>query len=117
MIHFQHAFVALRAMMGSVRLCSQASCTHPYSSELFTLKAHYLRGKFLGFFEKLVILRHKMKGSSLALDEPVVEVARFSWIVLVLEDLLVVEVFLEKSSSLLEILFFRKVLIIRHVPF
>lgn len=110
-IHLQHTFVALRAVVGSVGLCSQASCAHSYSSEFFALKTHYLWGLFLGFVQQVVILQ-LVNGSSLAFDEPVVEVTGLSRVLLVFYDLLVVKIFL--GTSLLDI--FGKELIIGHVP-
>ena len=114
MIHFEYAFVALRAMMSSIGFGSQASGTHSDSSKLFAFKAHYLGDIFLGFFEELGMLQ-LVERSSLALDEPVVEVTGLSRILLVLNDLLVVEIF-HCWSSLLDFLAVGKVLIIGHVP-
>ena len=93
MVHFEDTFITLRAVMGPIRLGSKASCTHSDSSELFTLEGHDHWRRLIWLFNKLISF-NEMYWSSLALNKPIIEVTRLSRVLLVLNNLLVIKVFL-----------------------
>ena len=83
LVHFEDAFVALGAMVGSVRLGSQASCAHSDATKLFALEGLHLKHGFFWFFYKFFVFLI-IDGSSLAFDEPIIEMTWLFGILLVL---------------------------------
>lgn len=95
MVHFKHAFVALRAVVGAVRLCLEAPGAHADAAELFLLKGDDFLcfGLFLGFDTFRVVGSLALAGqrTCLRFEVFIVLVLGLFWVLGVLFDCVVCE--------------------------